>query len=94
MSQVSEGRKAAGWILAIIGLVQFIVFLIIELYFLLFIPILLLTIGAILIGTTLDEDKKKATLQPDLSSQNTETKTHDGPISHESEEYRRWKEGK
>ena len=92
MGQEAKGRKVAGWILAIIGLIQFIVFIRIELYFLLFIPILLLTIGAILIGTTLDEDKKKATLQPDLSSQNTET--HDGPISHESEEYRRWKEGK
>ena len=94
MSQVSEGRKAAGWILAIIGLIQFIAFLLIKLYFLLFLPILLLTIGAILIGATLNEDKESGTLQPDLSSLNAETKTHDGPISHESEEYRRWKEGK
>ena len=103
MSQ-SEGAKAAGWGLAIIGLIQFIIFLIFELYFLIFIPILLLTIGAILIGITLnkddtitigyDPDKKEGTVQPDLSTSKTETKTDGGPISHDSEEYRRWKEGK
>ena len=89
-----DGPRAVGWILVIIGPIQFIVFLLIEFYFLLFIPIIILIIGAILIGTTLNKDKKEATVQPDSSSLNTETKTHDGPISHESEEYRRWKEGK
>ena len=94
MSQVSEGRKAVGWILAIIGLIQFIIFLRIELYFLLFLPILLLTIGAISIGVTLKKDKESGTVQPELSPSNAETKIADGSISHESEEYRRWKEGK
>ena len=103
MSQ-SEGAKAAGWGLTITGLILFIIYLIFELYFLIFIPILLLTIGAILIGITLnkddtitigyDPDKKEGTVQPDLSTSKTETKTDVGPISHDSEEYRRWKEGK
>jgi len=93
MSQ-SEGAKAAGWGLAISGLILFIIYLIFELYFLIFIPILLLTIGAILIGITLNKDKKEATVQPYSSTSNTETKTDVGPISHDSEEYRRWKEGK
>ncbi len=94
MSQASEIRKAVGWILAIIGLIQFIVFLIIGLYSLLLLPIIFLIIGAILIGVTINEDKENTTVQPELSSLNTETKTDDGPISHNSEEYRRWKEGK
>jgi len=89
-----QGLKVAGWILAIIGSIQFIVFIRIELYFLLFLPILLFTIGAILIAITLNKDKKNATIQPDLSSLNTETKANNGPISHDSEEYRRWKEGR
>ena len=93
MSQ-SEGAKASGWGLAITGLILFIIYLIFELYFLIFIPILLLTIGAILIGATINEDKESATVQPKLSSLKTETKPNDGPISHDSEEYRRWKEGK
>ena len=92
MSQASEIRKAVGWILAIIGLIQFIVFLIIGLYSLLLLPIIFLIIGAILIGVTINEDKENTTVQPELSSLNTET--DDGPISHNSEEYRRWKEGK
>ena len=104
MDKGAKGRKVVGWILAIIGLIQFIVFLLVGLFFLLFIPILLLTIGAILIGITLnkddtitigyDPDKKEGTVQPDLSTSKTETKTDGGPISHDSEEYRRWKEGK
>ena len=49
MSQESEGRKAVGWILAIIGLVQLIIFLILKIYFLLALPILFLIIGAALI---------------------------------------------
>ena len=93
-AQESQGRKVVGWILAIIGLIQFIVFLLIEIYFLLFLPIIFLIIGATLIGISLNEDKKSATVQPDLSSLNTETKADDGPISHDSEEYSRWKEGK
>ena len=62
MSQLSEGAKAAGWILATIGLIQFIVFLRIEIYFLLCLPIILLLIGVALIGTSLNEDKKSATV--------------------------------
>ena len=89
-----NGHKAAGWILAICGLVIFIVFIVFQIYFVLFIPIILLTIGAILIGATINEDKESATVQPKLSSIKTETKPNDGPISHDSEEYRRWKEGK
>ena len=41
-----------------------------------------------------DPDKKEGTVQPDSSTSKTETKTDGGPISHDSEEYRRWKEGK
>ena len=40
------------------------------------------------------QDKESATVQSYLSPSNAGTKTDDGPISHDSEEYRRWKEGK
>ena len=89
-----DGPRAVGWILVIIGPIQFIVFLLIEFYFLLFIPIIILIIGVVLIVSSLNEDMESDTVQPDLSLSNTETKTNDGPISHDSEEYRRWKEGK
>ena len=78
MSQESEGRIAIVLIFAIIGLIQFIVFLLIEIYFLLFLPIIFLIIGATLIGISLNENKESAILQPDLSPSNTET--DDGPI--------------
>ena len=78
MSRESEGRIAIGLIFAIIGLIQFIVFLLIEIYFLLFLPIIFLIIGATLIGISLNENKESAILQPDLSPSNTET--DDGPI--------------
>ena len=94
MSQEAKGRKVVGWILAIIGLIQLIIFLLVGFFFVIFIPILLLTIGAILIGATINEDKEIATVHPELSSMKTETKPDDGPISHDSEEYRKWKEGK
>ena len=78
MSQESEGRIAIGLIFAIIGLIQFIVFFLIEIYFLLFLPIIFLIIGATIIGISLNENKESAILQPDLSPSNTET--DDGPI--------------
>ena len=78
MSQESEGRIAIVLIFAIIGLIQFIVFLLIEIYFLLFLPIIFLIIGATIIGISLNENKESAILQPDLSPSNTET--DDGPI--------------
>jgi len=92
--QDKQGRIVGGWILAIIGLIQLIVFLIIGLYFLLFLPIIFLIIGSTLIAIGLNEDKESATVQSYLSPSNAGTKTDDGPISHDSEEYRRWKEGK
>ena len=49
-------------------------------------------IGIIFVITYKTTNEVTATVQPNLSSQNTET--NEGSISHDSEEYRRWKEGK
>ena len=85
-------QKNKGWILLLFGLLLFSSLFLIGFSIFYAIPLMVIFIGIIFVITYKTTNEVTATVQPNLSSQNTET--NEGSISHDSEEYRRWKEGK
>ena len=99
-------QKVVGMILTAIALVIFVFFIRLELYFILGVPILLLVIGIIVTLSAISGEASISTnenirdnfnnIHQSLETENIhkseESINHH--ISHDSEEYRKWKEGK
>ena len=102
-----ESKHLRFWGSVILASGVFVLFGIIipnNLWFLISIPIMVMVAGIALIISSYDVDNNKTVTKDILngimnpkqesSSLNTKIKTDDGLLSHDSEEYRRWKEGK
>ena len=102
-----ESKHLRFWGSVILASGVFVLFGIIipnNLWVLISIPIMLMVAGIALIISSYDVDNNKTVTKDILngimnpkqesSSLNTKIKTDDGLLSHDSEEYRRWKEGK
>ena len=96
-------QKVVGMILTAIALVIFLFFIRFELYFILGVPILLLVVGIIVTLSAVSGEASISTnenIRYNINQplENENIRKSEGNInkhiSHKSEEYRRWKEGK
>ena len=99
-------QKIVGMILTAIAIVIFVFFIRFELYFILGVPILLLVVGIIVTLSAVSGEASISTNenirdnfnnihQPlETENINKSEESINNHISHDSEEYRKWKEGK
>ena len=99
-------QKVVGVILTAIALVIFVLVIINGFYFILGVPILLLVIGIIVTLSAISGEASISTNEnirddynnidqpPESENIHKSEESINNPISHDSEEYRKWKEGK